>query len=298
MTIDRRSFIVSSSAAAAAVILWPQLGLEAAQAQPFTELRGGVGTFTGQGGTIGWYVSKDAVVVIDSQFPRTARNCLKGVQQRASRPIDLLINTHHHGDHTNGNPVFRDHVQHIVAHENVPTWQWNQARERELKDPTVADILYRDGMTLDVGDETIRLTYHGRAHTSGDSIIHFEEANIVHVGDLVFNRYPAFIDRDAGATIHGWMSILDIAHSTFDDETLFIFGHGKTITGSRADLPYMRDFLGGLLAFAEAGIKAGKTKEEVSTTKRLPDFPDNFSPGWENGISNGLEKAYEELTED
>ncbi len=264
----------------------------------FTGLRRGVGTYVNRGGTIGWLVRDDALVIVDAQFPESATDCLAGIKERSSRRIDYLINSHHHGDHTNGNPVFRDHVEHIVAHENVPTWQWNRARERELDDPTVADIVYSDTMTLNVGDETIRLTYHGRAHTSGDSIIHFENANIVHMGDLVFNRYPAFIDRDSGATISGWMSILEAANSNFDDETLFVFGHGSTITGIRPDLLYMRDFLGGLLDFAEAGIKAGKTKEEVSATKRLPDFPDNFAPDWANGISNALEKAYEELTED
>ncbi len=295
--MHRREFL-KGTAAAGAVAALPGLSGLRFDDSAFTALRRGVGTYVNKGGTIGWLIRDDAVVIVDAQFPESAKDCLAGIKERSAQPIDYLINTHHHGDHTNGNPVFKDHVGHIVAHENVPTWQWNRARERELEDPTVADIIYSDTMTLDLGDETIRLTYHGRAHTSGDSIIHFEEANIVHVGDLVFNRYPAFIDRDAGATIHGWMSILDIAHSMFDDETLFIFGHGGTITGTRPDLLYMQDFLGGLLAFAEAGIKAGKTKEEVAETKKLPDFPDNFAPDWENGISNGLEKAYEELTED
>jgi len=293
----RRDFIKGTAAASVAAVIPGLTGLQF-DVSGFSELRRGIGTYVNKGGTIGWMIRDNAVVIVDAQFPESAADCLAGIKERSSRPIDYLINSHHHGDHTNGNPIFKDHVQHIVAHENVPTWQWNRARERELDDPIVADIVYSDAIALDVGDETIKLSYHGRAHTSGDSIIHFEEANIVHMGDLVFNRYPAFIDRDSGATITGWMSILDTAHAMFDDETLFIFGHGKTITGTRADLPYMRNFLGGLLAFAEAGIKAGKTKEEVAETKQLPDFPDNFAPNWENGISNGLEKAYEELTED
>jgi glyoxylase-like metal-dependent hydrolase (beta-lactamase superfamily II) len=266
--------------------------------EPFFEMRRGVGTFEKRGGTIGWLIRKDAVAIVDAQFPESAGVCLDGVRERSEAPMEYLINTHYHGDHTSGNPVFRDHVKHIVAHENVPTWQWNRARERDLVDPTVADVLFKDELVLDVGDETIHLTYHGPAHTNGDAIVHFVKANVVHMGDLVFNRLPCFIDRDAGARIDGWMSVLEDAHSRFDDETQFIFGHGKSVRGSRADLIRQRDFLGGLLEHAEAAIKSGKTLEEIKETKRLDRFPDYYSDEWKNGIPNALEKAYEELTED
>lgn len=295
--MNRREFIRRGASGAVAAATAFAFGVPNVLADQFLTLRRGVGTYTNRGGTMGWLVRDDAIVVVDAQYPETATIFLDGLRQRSSRRIDYLINTHHHGDHTNGNPAFRDHVDTIVAHENVPTWQWNRARERELPDPVVADETFADELVLDVGDESVRLTHHGRAHTSGDAVIHFEEANIVHMGDLIFHRWPAFIDRDAGARIDGWMEVLQTTHDRFDDETLFIFGHGKSIIGGRGDLLYMRDFLGGLLAFADVGIKAGKTKEEIMSTTQLPDFPDNYNPNWENGISNALGKAYEELTE-
>jgi glyoxylase-like metal-dependent hydrolase (beta-lactamase superfamily II) len=79
----------------------------AAPGVSFTSLRRDVGIFTGRGGTIGWLVTPDAVVVLDSQFPDTARPCLDGLKSRTARPIDLLVNTHHHPDHTSGNVVFQ-----------------------------------------------------------------------------------------------------------------------------------------------------------------------------------------------
>ena len=97
----------------------------AAAAQPaavpnvsFTSLRRDVGIFTGRGGTIGWLITPDAVVVVDSQFPETATACLEGVKARATRPIDFLINTHHHTDHTSGNVIFQPAVASIVAQRN------------------------------------------------------------------------------------------------------------------------------------------------------------------------------------
>ena len=93
----------------------------------FTALRGNTGFFSARGGTIGWLIAPDGVVVVDTQFPDTAQQCLDGIKTRASRPIDLLVNTHHHGDHTGGNAVFKPHVGGIVAHVNVPGLQQKAA---------------------------------------------------------------------------------------------------------------------------------------------------------------------------
>ena len=161
----------------------------------------------------------------------------------------------------------------------------------------VADITYEKALTLDLGVETVHLSYHGRAHTSGDSVVHFEKADVVHMGDLVFNRSPAYIDSKAGATIKGLMGVLETVHDRFSDETIFIFGHGAPVTGNRADLLYKRDFLGGLLTYVEAGIKAGKSVDEIAETKVLPAFPDNYRDDWEEGIPNCLKVAYQEITE-
>ena len=128
MPFNRRQFLSSSSLALAASALDLRALLaqaaQGAQAPPqtaFAVVRGSVGLFTGQGGTIGWHIDKKSVVVIDAQSPATAKICLDGVNERtAGRPIDYLVNTHHHGDHTGGNGVFRPVAKKILAHANVP----------------------------------------------------------------------------------------------------------------------------------------------------------------------------------
>jgi glyoxylase-like metal-dependent hydrolase (beta-lactamase superfamily II) len=292
----RRDFLKTTSAGLLAGML-PNLDVFDGYAPGFTAIRRNVGTYEADGGTIGWLIADDAFVVVDTQQPPTDAQALEGMRERSARRIDYVINTHHHGDHTDGNPVFAPFADHIVAQRNVPKWQNIRAEERELAENVVADILYDTALSLDVGDETVNLSYHGPAHTSGDTVVYFEKADVVHMGDLIFNRYPAYIDRRAGARISGWMKVLETAHARFTDETAFIFGHGKTIRGDRSDLLYMRDFLGGLLSFTEAGIKAGKSKDEIAETKRLPDFPDSYTEEWETGIPNCLRVAYDELTE-
>ncbi len=250
----------------------------------FKDLRRNVGTFTGQGGTIGWLVSSAGVVIIDSQFPATAKICLDGINQKSnSRPIDAVINTHHHGDHTGGNGTFKPAAKKIVGHVNVPINQKTQAAaQKDAPVPVPPDTTFSDSYKVSVGDETIVARYFGPAHTSGDSIIHFEKANVAHMGDLMFNRRHAFIDRSTGGTAKGWITVLDRALKEYPDDTLFIFGHAGPkfpITGSKADLKLQRDYFEALLAFMQGEIKAGKAQAAIVEAHNgktvLPGFPDH-----------------------
>ena len=144
--------------------------------------------------------------------------------------------------------------------------------------------------------ENIKTYYWGPAHTNGDSIIFFPHANIAHVGDLVFNRRWAFIDRSAGASIKNWIVVLDKIQQEFDNDTLFVFGHAfdpEKVTGNKADLKAMQDYLKNLLAFVNSQIKAGKTKDEIMKATSIPGVTE-----WQgDGIERGLQAAYEEEIE-
>src|SRR3954469_338826 len=127
MKLDRRQFLAFSSSALA---LSPFARTFAqGQAPPpavakFDDVRRNVGIFTMRGGTIGTFVNKDAVLVIDTQYPDTARACLDGLKQKiGNRSIDTVFNTHHHADHTSGNAVFRAAAKRIIARPSVPALQ-------------------------------------------------------------------------------------------------------------------------------------------------------------------------------
>ena len=137
--------------------------------------------------------------------------------------------------------------------------------------------------------------YFGAGHTNGDALIHFQHANIVHMGDLVFNRRHPYIDKSAGANIANWIILLDKTISTFDRETQFVCGHsgnGYDIVLKADDLKSYGDYLGNLLKFTEAEMRAGKSKDEILKTKEIPG-----SPEWKgDGIERPLTAAYTELT--
>ena len=296
---NRRQFLATSSLTlAAATIDVSKLFAQAAppaapQGAPpapqtaFTPVRGTIGIFTGQGGTIGYHISKDGVVVVDAQMPPTAAICLSGIKERdGGRMIDILVNTHHHGDHTAGNVVFRPAVKKILAHANVPDLQRAAAKQQAAARPdapapeiVVADATFTDTWREDVGGEVMALKHYGPAHTGGDAVVAFEKANVIHMGDLVFSRMHPFIDRPAGASIANWIRTLERVAADHSSDTLYVFGHASArfpVTSMRTDLLYMRDYLTALLEFVRGEMKAGKSKDViVMTTSALKGFPDH-----------------------
>jgi glyoxylase-like metal-dependent hydrolase (beta-lactamase superfamily II) len=141
----------------------------------------------------------------------------------------------------------------------------------------------------------VTLRYFGPAHTDGDSIIHFEDSNVAHMGDLMFNRRFPYIDKSSGASIENWIKVLGQARKTFDKDTLFIFGHagkGYDVTGSLDDLKAMQNFFKRLLKFTKKSIKKGLTQERV--LEGLETIPG--APEWTGGgIERNISAAYQEL---
>lgn len=258
-------------------------------------LRNDVGIFTEKGGTIAYYISKKNIAVVDAEYPEQAKHLIDALQKDPGKPFEILINTHHHGDHTAGNIAFRGIVTHVAAHTNSLLNQQRVAKERNTQDQQLyPDITYGDTWEYKKMKENIKTYYWGPAHTNGDSIIFFPHANIAHVGDLVFNRRWAFIDRSAGASIRNWIVVLEKIQGQFDNDTIFVFGHAydpEKVTGNKADIKAMQDYLSNLLAFVSSQIKAGKTKEEIMKATSIPGVTE-----WQgDGIERGLEAAYEEV---
>lgn len=263
----------------------------------FKELRNNIGIFTERGGTIGWYVTKDGVVVIDSQYPESAKNLVAGLQQRTSRKIDILFNTHHHGDHTSGNFFLKDYAAKIVAHENCKLFQEKNDKKDPAKPQAYANATFTNTWSDELGKEKVTARYFGPAHTTGDSVIHFEEANIAHVGDLVFNQTFPFIDSNGGGSIKSWYETLGKVAKHYSKDTLFIFGHSisdELLTGSIEDVLAMQKYIGALAEFVDDEIQKGKTKEEISAAPEIPGFA-HLKERWQGARKMNLEKAYDEL---
>ncbi|MEM7260541.1 MAG: MBL fold metallo-hydrolase [Planctomycetota bacterium] len=294
-SISRRRFLQTSSAALL-FANFPGLA-RAAQRAAFTieELAGGVGIFKAQGGTIAYLIDEAGLALVDSQFPRTAKICLNEMRKRTDKPFEFLINTHHHGDHTGGNRVFRDEAKKIVGHENVPKLQ-KQAKTRGSA-PVVPDTTFAKEWQGTVGKKRVRAKHYGPAHTGGDSVITFLDSNIAHMGDLVFNERHPFIDPPAGATLLNWPKVLDAALKDHDAKTQYIFGHGKgnVVLGKAKDVERFRDYLVAVVDTARAAIRAGTSKQILVKRKTLPGFESYIGQG-PMSLESSLGAAHDELT--
>ena len=329
MSLSRRDFLARSAGVIAATS-FGQAAIahamrQSQQAQPpatpapqqtppawtpkFTPIRRNVGYYMGRGGTIGYLIDKGAVVVVDSQFPDSAKACLDGLQERSkNHGVDLLINSHHHGDHTGGNIAFKGVAKRILAHERAVELQKQVAAQPGRAgappppEPVFADRTFTDTWREQLGDEWIAGKFYGRAHTSGDITVTFERANVVHMGDLMFNRRHPVVDRPAGALMKNHIVVLETIAKDHNNDTTYIFGHAGNrpapetgmypVIGGRAELMYFRDYLTALLAYVQEQIKAGKPRDEVAAIRTpLPKFETHG-----NLTAAILGAAYDELS--
>jgi glyoxylase-like metal-dependent hydrolase (beta-lactamase superfamily II) len=303
VTLNRRAFVTTSSLAlvGAGLSRVPLFG-QAAQPQTpatttFTDLRRNVGFFTGRGGTIGWLTNGAGGVAVDSQFPDTAKACVEGLQKKAAKGLQMLINTHYHGDHTAGNIAFRPAVKTIVQQERCAKLH-RDSTAKTADQQAYADVTFGESWSQDFGDEKIWAYYYGPGHTGGDAVIVFERANVVHMGDLMFNRMHPRVDGPSGASIKNWISILERVAKRHADAT-FIFGHGKpgaAVTGPATELLYLRDYFSAALQLVQKGIAAKQPKEEIAKATELAGFADFAASGTNLTLAGVLNSAYDELT--
>jgi glyoxylase-like metal-dependent hydrolase (beta-lactamase superfamily II) len=222
----------------------------------------------GAGGNIGVSVGEDGVFLIDDQFAPLTEKIKAAIAELTDKPVQFVINTHFHYDHTDGNENLGGEGAIIVAHDNSRTrmssdqviefFKHNQA----AYSPTgLPKITFAESMTFHYNGQTIDVFHTPNAHTDGDAIVHFREANVFHTGD-VFVRYGLpFIDQPNGGSIDGLIAATYRMAGMANEETRFIPGHGQLST--KADLLTFAEMLITLRDRIQALIDEGKTLEEV-----------------------------------
>ncbi|NJB84923.1 glyoxylase-like metal-dependent hydrolase (beta-lactamase superfamily II) [Lewinella marina] len=280
--MQRRRFLTTAGALALTTPFTPLLARTRWAAPEVRLIRNQVGYFTDRGGTIGFYRPEGGVggVVVDSQFPEQASTFLTEVFD-AYKELDLLINTHHHGDHTGGNgvvaPLARAYVSHERARQNLSE---NEAKRTEGEAVPLPDTTFADEWTMALpgGQETVTARHFGAAHTGGDAVIHFENANVAHLGDLLFNRRYPYIDPAAGGNMTHWITVLRKIRKTFDRDTVFLFGHAAEsypVTGSLADVKSFENYLRALRSYVKKEKRSGTSLEALQRkTTTIPQAPE------------------------
>jgi cyclase len=305
--MNRRRFLAASTAAATlALRRGATLAAQAAPAQPpaaplvtkFEEVRRGVGIFTGNGGTIGYLLNGDGAAVVDSQFLNGGEACVAGLKTRSPKGPQLLFNTHQHPDHTKGNVAFRPLVTKIIAHQTCAEWHKKIAeQEKTTPQEAFADTTFTEAWTGKFGDETLESRYFGAGHTGGDAVVTFQQANVVHMGDLLAVKAHPNIDRPVGASVRSWISVLEKVAARASNDTIFVAGHGKdgVLLAKKADVLAFRNYFTAVLDHVQKGMKAGQSKEEIQKLDAVKGFEDYIVRNPRFSLAFVLGVCYDEL---
>jgi cyclase len=236
------------------------------------------------GGLVGILTGPDGIFMVDSQYAQVSEKLVAAIKKISSDPIRFMANTHIHPDHTAGNPFFGKMGVVIFAREEL-----RGQMVRPGRDPAGYPVVtYGMGapVTLHLNGETVDLIPVRAAHTSGDTMIRFQNANVIMIGDFYRNFGYPFIDRANGGTLNGMLEGCDQLMKVAGPDTTLIPGHGTWI--KRTDLVPYADMIKSVRDKVQQLIAQGKTEKEVVAAK--------LTAPWDAKTAGGLGAAGADMT--
>jgi cyclase len=290
----------------AAVAVLAVCGYSRGQAQPdfskveikTTKLANNFYTLDGQGGTIGVLAGPDGIFMVDDQFAPLSPKIMAAIKQISNSPIRFLVNTHVHPDHTGGNENFaktgavlisRDELRDRLAH---PAPAANGTPGVPAPAAALPVVTYEGRMTFHMNGEEIRLIAIPRAHTDGDTLVYFPNADVIMSGDFYRSiQYPN-IDRANGGSLNGMLDGLGVIIGLAGPNTKIVPGHGPVV--SRAEVMAHRDMILGIRDRVAQLVAQGKTQEEVLAAHPTADY-DARVPNSKETTERFVTQLYAEL---
>ncbi len=252
------------------------------------EVASSVHMLVGSGGNIGVSTGSDGILVIDDQYAPLTEKILAAIKAISDRPVDFVVNTHWHGDHTGGNENMGKAGAVIVAHRNVrarmSAEQFSSFFDRTTP-PSPPGALPVVTFTEDVsfhfnGDE-LHVFHVEPAHTDGDSVVHWRSTNVFHMGDLFFNGGYPYIDLGSGGSADGIIAAVNRVLELANDESKIIPGHGEL--SNKKELTAYRDMMVEVRSRISEHVTAGKSLEQVLAAKPTQDLDAQWGTGFIKG---------------
>jgi glyoxylase-like metal-dependent hydrolase (beta-lactamase superfamily II) len=263
-----------------------------------TPLAGSVSLLQGWECNVPVSAGEDGIVLIDTCGAKVAERLLTAAQQLTAKPLRFVIDTHAHGDHTDGNAVLQKFAP-VIAHQNVRTRMAagnEKTRDKPAAPEALPSITYDGEMTLYLNGDEIRLLHLPAGHTDGDTVVFFRKANVVCTGDVFISPAASFGDRWYGGTMLGLIQSLEILLPQIPTDAKVVPGHGKT--GSRDDVARGLEVLKGMKAVVEAGVRSGKTLEQLQAERPFDQWRSSI-PQWstsDKSLDGWVKDFYREIS--
>ena len=282
--MKKTSYWLSAALLMSPAITWSQEEVEI-KVQQLTEH---VYMLEGRGGNIGLSIGDDGVFMIDDQYAPLTPAILEAIGRLTDQPVKFVLNTHWHGDHTGGNENLGKAGAIIIAYDKVrermSTEQFRKligGRTPPAADAALPMVTFNDRISFFMNDDEIQAFHVAPAHTDTDSMIYFSSADVLHMGDVFFNKRFPFIDVDLGGSIDGTIAAANLALEMTTEKTKIIPGHGPL--ASRQDLMDYRDILLTVRNSVAELIGRSCTLEEVLAEKLTESLDETWSWNFING---------------
>ena len=238
-------------------------------------------------GNIALSTGPDGSVLVDTQFAPLNEKLRAAVRAAGGTDVKYVINTHWHFDHTGGNEPLGSAGAVIIAHDNVlvrmSTEQFLAAmNRREPPAPAAARpvVTFPQRTTFHLNGQVVNVIHVENAHTDGDSIVHFPNANVIHTGDTYMKDVYPFIDVSSNGSIDGFIAASEAVLARSDANTKIIPGHGAV--ANKADMQRFHDMLVKVRGNIQPLIDQGKTEDEVFAAKPTQEFDAAWGKGFMN----------------
>jgi cyclase len=222
----------------------------------------------GSGGNIGVSIGDDGTFIVDDQFAPLTDKIVAAIAELTDNPVDFVVNSHYHYDHTDGNENFGRAGALIVAQDNsrrrMETDQVLSGSNRPqpaYDEVGLPKITFLESMRFYYNDNVVDVVYTGPGHTDGDAQVYFRDSNVIHTGDMFVRYGLPYIDQGNGGSTDGMIDALWTIAGLIDDDTIIIPGHGQLST--RADLLEFRMMLVTIRGRIKDGIARGLSADQL-----------------------------------
>jgi len=242
------------------------------------DLGHGVHMLESFGGNIGVLAGDQGILLIDAEWPQLHDKVLAAVSHISKQPIRYLVNTHWHWDHVGGDGLFGK--AGVVIFSSEQTREYIEKAQASTASavgvPYAPDraaipvVTVNNGVKFHVGGQTVEIIHVPPAHTNGDLIVHFIEADVIQTGDTFFHGFYPDIDQPHGGTIDGMIALYDTLYKMSGPNTKIIPGHGPV--ANREDVREYQAMLREVRKRVAKAVAAGMTEEQLVALHPLDDL--------------------------